>query len=93
MLKMEISLFHIIRVTPRAKQTLIVSLLAATAIVASGCKSANILNTSQTFNEGYVLDPSALASIPVGSSRDQVLLALGSPSVTALYDNEVFYYI
>ena len=93
MLKMEISLFHIIRVTPRAKQTLIVSLLAATAIVASGCKSANILNTSQTFNEGYVLDPAALASIPVGSSRDQVLLALGSPSVTAMYDNEVFYYI
>ena len=86
MLKMEISLFHIIRVTPRVKQTLIVSLLAATAIVASGCKSANILNTSQTFNEGYVLDPSALASIPVGSSRDQVLLALGSPSVTAMYE-------
>lgn len=90
---MEISLFHLIRVTPQAKHSLIIGLLAATAIIASGCKPTNVLKTSQTFNEGYVLDSSALASVPVGSSRDQVLLALGSPSVTAMYDNEVFYYI
>ncbi len=32
-------------------------------------------------------------SVPVGSSREQVLLALGSPSTTATFDNEVFYYI
>ena len=31
--------------------------------------------------------------VPVGSSREQVLLALGSPSTTATFDNEVFYYI
>ena len=31
--------------------------------------------------------------MPVGSSREQVLLALGSPSTTAIFDNEVFYYI
>ena len=31
--------------------------------------------------------------MPVGSSREQVLLALGSPSTTATFDNEVFYYI
>jgi len=51
------------------------------------------LGTSQTYNEGYVIDPQALETIPVGSSRDQVLLALGSPSTKAMYDNEVFYYI
>ena len=31
--------------------------------------------------------------MPVGSSREQVILALGSPSTTATFDNEVFYYI
>ena len=31
--------------------------------------------------------------MPVGSSREQVLLALGTPSTTATFDNEVFYYI
>ena len=29
----------------------------------------------------------------MGSSRDQVLIALGSPSTTGSYGNEVFYYI
>jgi len=43
--------------------------------------------------EGYIIDAEALDSIPVGSSRDQVLLALGSPSTTAIFDHEVFYYI
>ena len=31
--------------------------------------------------------------VPVGSSREQVMLSLGSPSTTATFDNEVFYYI
>jgi len=34
----------------------------------------------------------SLDLVPVGSSREQVLLALGSPSTTATFDNEVFYY-
>ncbi len=56
-------------------------------IVLSGCK------TSEVYNQGYIVDEQALAQVPVGSSRDQVLLALGSPSTTATFDNEVFYYI
>ncbi|MBH9975326.1 outer membrane protein assembly factor BamE [Bartonella sp. B10834H15] len=87
------SLFHTIRIKTQAKHGLLIGLIAATAITLSGCKSHDFLKTSQTYNEGYVLDESALASVPVGSSRDQVLLALGSPSMTAMYDNEVFYYI
>jgi outer membrane protein assembly factor BamE (lipoprotein component of BamABCDE complex) len=44
-------------------------------------------------NQGYIMDQQAVDSVPVGSSREQVLLALGSPSTTATFDNEVFYYI
>ncbi len=86
-------MFYTVRITTRAKRGLIIGLMAATTITLGGCKSHDFLNTSQTYNEGYVLDESALASVPVGSSRDQVLLALGSPSMTAMYDSEVFYYI
>lgn len=69
------------------------SVFLAVAFIVTGCNTSSILNTSQTYNEGYVTDPHALETVPVGSSRDQVMLALGSPSITAMYDNEVFYYI
>nr|WP_255561779.1 outer membrane protein assembly factor BamE [Pseudohoeflea sp. DP4N28-3] len=49
--------------------------------------------TKEVLNQGYVIDQQALELTPVGSSRDQVLLSLGTPSTTATFDNEVFYYI
>ncbi|VVT16482.1 conserved hypothetical protein [Rhizobium sp. EC-SD404] len=58
------------------------------AMVVSGC------STSEVLKQGYVLDEDTLALVPVGSSREQVLLSLGTPSTTATFDNdEVFYYI
>lgn len=73
------------------------TLLAGTAILFSvalaGCNTASTLNPSETLTEGYVLDQQALDAIPVGSSREQVLLTMGTPSTTATFDNEVFYYI
>jgi outer membrane protein assembly factor BamE (lipoprotein component of BamABCDE complex) len=48
---------------------------------------------SQTTYHGYVVSDTALQQVPVGSSRDQVLIALGSPSTTADFGGEVFYYI
>lgn len=73
------------------------ALLAGTAILflaaLAGCNTVSTLNPSETITEGYVLDQEALDSVPVGSSREQVLLSLGTPSTTATFDNEVFYYI
>ena len=48
---------------------------------------------SKTTHHGYVVSATALEQIPVGSSRDQVIIALGSPSTTANFGGEVFYYI
>ncbi|QFR32299.1 outer membrane protein assembly factor BamE [Ancylobacter sp. TS-1] len=42
---------------------------------------------------GYVVAEGALEQIPVGSSQEQVLLVLGTPSTVATVDGEVFYYI
>lgn len=69
-------------------------IVAATAL--SGCNSSKALSSitpGETLTQGYVIDQQSLDLVPVGSSREQVLLALGSPSTTATFDNEVFYYI
>jgi len=74
-------------------QAMILAVILACGVSVTACKNNDILSTSQTYVEGYVVDQDALESVPVGSSRDQVLLALGSPSTTAIFDEEVFYYI
>jgi outer membrane protein assembly factor BamE (lipoprotein component of BamABCDE complex) len=53
----------------------------------TGCQTGTVLNG------GYVVDAESLNLVPEGSSREQVLLSLGTPSTTATFDNEVFYYI
>jgi outer membrane protein assembly factor BamE (lipoprotein component of BamABCDE complex) len=65
----------------------------AAAIALSGCNAAQTLTPSETLTQGYIVDEQTLEMVPVGSSREQVLLALGTPSTTATFDNEVFYYI
>ncbi|MCZ2204212.1 outer membrane protein assembly factor BamE [Bartonella sp. A05] len=74
------------------KHKLLLSSLIASMVVIAGC-SSNPLNSEQIYREGYILDQNALDSISIGSSQEQVLLALGSPSLKVKYDNEVFYYI
>lgn len=42
---------------------------------------------------GYVLAENALDQVPVGSSREQVLLVLGTPSTTSSLAGDAYYYI
>ncbi len=70
--------------------------LAAVGFAVSGCNAASTLGNitpGETLTQGYVVDQQSIDLVPVGSSREQVLLALGSPSTTATFDNEVFYYV
>jgi outer membrane protein assembly factor BamE (lipoprotein component of BamABCDE complex) len=77
-----------------SKPAIVLSLLTAVAAM-TGCNSAKTLGLSpgETLTQGYVIDQQQIDLVPVGSSREQVILALGSPSTTATFDNEVFYYI
>src|SRR5262249_27530976 len=59
----------------------------------SACTTGSSFSPIQTLTHGSVIDQQQIDSVPVGSSREQVLLALGTPSTTATFDNEVFYYI
>jgi outer membrane protein assembly factor BamE (lipoprotein component of BamABCDE complex) len=65
----------------------------AVAIVLASSLLTACTGTTTVLHQGYVADEESLALTPVGSSREQVLLALGTPSTTATFDNEVFYYI
>lgn len=52
-----------------------------------------ITNIVETTQHGYIVPPRALEQVVVGSSRDQALIALGTPSTTGDFEGEVFYYI
>ncbi len=64
-----------------------VTALALALPLLGGCVEQRI------FNNGPVITQDQLDLIPVGSSQEQVLLALGSPSTKGQFGNEVFYYI
>src|SRR5690606_32175371 len=79
--------------TRGAGRVLFASVLGGAALALSGCSVSQTLDTRETLTQGYVMDEDAIELVPVGSSREQVMLALGTPSTTATFDNEVFYYI
>lgn len=56
------------------------------ALLVSGC-------FTNTYQRGYVFDEASLEQVPIGSSQDQVLLVLGTPSTVATVSGEAFYYI
>lgn len=47
----------------------------------------------RTFQHGYVASDAALEQIQIGSSRDQVKLILGTPTMTGAVEQDAFYYI
>ena len=74
-----------------SRKRAVVALVGALTVpfALAGCNSM-----SQTITHGYQLDEDSLALVPEGSSREQVLLTLGTPSTTnTLSDEETFYYI
>ena len=66
--------------------------ISRTALALSLCASLAAC-TGEVLQQGYVQDERSLSLVAEGSSREQVLLALGSPSTRATFGDEVFYYI
>ena len=62
--------------------------IAALALSAAACTSF-----TQNYQHGYVFDETSLEQVPPGSTQEQVLLVLGTPSTVATVSGEVFYYI
>ncbi len=70
----------------RARRSIRMAAALGLAVSLAGCFTA-------TYQRGYVLDEAALAQVPPGSSQEQVLLVLGTPSTVATVSGETFYYI
>ena len=76
---------------PRKKARRLAAFAAALLTLGLGaCAGQGI---TQSYQRGYVLPEGALEQIPLGSSQEQVLIVLGTPSTVATISGEVFYYI
>src|ERR1700692_1599452 len=70
----------------RVRRSIRMAVALGLSVSLAGCFTA-------TYQRGYLLDEAALAQIPPGSSQEQVLLVLGTPSTVATVSGETFYYI
>jgi outer membrane protein assembly factor BamE (lipoprotein component of BamABCDE complex) len=65
-------------------------LAAALGMGLAGCGTDYF---TQVYQRGYVYQEGSLEQIPIGSSQEQVLIVLGTPSTVATVSGEAFYYI
>src|SRR6202035_2912013 len=70
----------------RARRSIRIAAALGLAISLAGCFTA-------TYHRADILEEAALAQIPPGSSQEQVLLVIGTPSTVATVSGETFYYI
>jgi outer membrane protein assembly factor BamE (lipoprotein component of BamABCDE complex) len=63
-----------------------IAVMLALGMLLGGC-------FSETYHRGYILPDGALEQIPIGSTQEQVLIVLGTPSTVATLSGEGFYYI
>src|SRR5512136_889250 len=63
------------------------------AIGAALLAGASAGGCTQIYHHGYMVPEGALEQLPLGSSQEQVLIVLGTPSTVATISGEVFYYI
>ena len=91
--KMELPVHSQTFTTAAARPARLALAAAGMALLLAGCNSAEALKPSETLSHGFIVDQETLDLVPVGSSREQVLLSLGTPSTKATFDSEAFYYI
>lgn len=67
--------------------------LACAGVLSLPLGACTAVSFTQTQQRGYVLQEGALEQVPVGSTKDQVLFVLGTPTTISNFENETFYYI
>jgi len=63
------------------------------AVGAALLAGVSVGSCTQIYHHGYMVPEGALEQLPLGSSQEQVLIVLGTPSTVATISGEVFYYI
>jgi outer membrane protein assembly factor BamE (lipoprotein component of BamABCDE complex) len=67
-------------------QKILMTAALVSVLALAGCQS-------ETLNKGYIQDEKLLAQVKVGSSAEQVILVLGTPSTTSTVGGKTYYYI
>ena len=62
-------------------------------LLLAGVLAGGLAGCGEVYDHGYVASDNAVEQIKEGTSREQVMLVLGSPSTTATIGGEAFYYI
>src|SRR3979411_2788490 len=70
----------------RVRRSIRMAVALGLSVSLAGCFTA-------PYQRGSILDEAAVAQVPQGSSQEQVLLVLGTPSTVATVSGETFYYI
>lgn len=70
-----------------------ISIVRAAALALGVAGLTLVAGCAEEQTKGYVMAPNALQQVPIGSSQEQVLVVLGTPSTTATLKGEVYYYI
>ena len=86
---------HIMEIKMNKYTKYIVNVLAVVSLVAlSACGQKNVFK-KQITTHGYQFNEETVQLVPEGSSREQVLLSLGTPNTTQIQQDgtETFYYI
>ena len=67
----------------------------STAVLVTSIASLGLVScsSSETISRGYVVHEDALARVTPGTSVEQVLSTLGTPSTVSTVGNKTFYYI
>jgi outer membrane protein assembly factor BamE (lipoprotein component of BamABCDE complex) len=76
------------RPTRKTRLAAICTGVIAISMVAASCQTFSIVR-----NHGYIQSQEMIEQVPEGSSQEHVQLVLGTPSTTATFGNEVYYYI
>jgi outer membrane protein assembly factor BamE (lipoprotein component of BamABCDE complex) len=71
---------------PPCRAAATIAVMVALGVLLGGC-------FSETYQRGYILPDGALEQIPIGSTQEQVLIVMGTPSTVATVSGEAFYYI
>ena len=77
--------------SPRPTRPAIAAARIAAAVLAMGLLLGGCF--TETYQRGYIMPEGALEQIPIGSTQEQVLIVLGTPSTVATVSGEAFYYI
>jgi outer membrane protein assembly factor BamE (lipoprotein component of BamABCDE complex) len=68
-----------------------IAIAAALGLALSSAAGCSPFTT--VIRHGYIVSQDQLDQVPIGSSKEQVDFVLGTPSTTATFGNEVYYYI